>query len=196
MPSVLCRRIPVVVGRVLVLAMLSLLVASTVEAVPPIFHGRLTAGSGKGRIDPNTGNTTFSIRRWGLKLTSDSNGIDPAVEVMIIAVAEESFRIPEGMLKRSRSGRRFTYRTTTNRGVRMIQLTRDAEGGWRIRFTLAGVELSSLLVLDPPLCLPLAVIVGDDDGFTGVSFDKPKPYPSSVLTIRGVCSDVVGWPWA
>ena len=52
------------------------------------------------------------------------------------------------------------------------------------------------IIGDPPLCLPFAVIIGDDDGFSGVSFDRPKPYPSRLLTIPGFCKDTTEWPWA
>jgi hypothetical protein len=63
-------------------------------------------------------------------------------------------------------------------------------------FKIVGADLSGLIIGDPPLCLPFAVIIGNDDGFSGVSFDRPKPYPSRLLTIPGFCTSETEWPWA
>src|SRR5439155_13851598 len=54
-------------------------------------------------------------------------------------------------------------RTTGIRSIRIAQRARDS---YLISLTLIGVDMSQLLLRNP-VCQPLAVIVGDDDGFTG-----------------------------
>ena len=91
----------------------------------------------------------------------------------MIAIGEsERLVIPVGEVKASRSGKKFTYRNpTVPRGIRMFQMRRlkdDSNGiqRYRVRFSLVGIDLSGLLI-EFPLCKSLAVIVGDDDGFSG-----------------------------
>ncbi|HXJ32682.1 MAG TPA: hypothetical protein VMS22_01465 [Candidatus Eisenbacteria bacterium] len=163
----------------------------------PVNHGRLVIRPGKGRVDPNTGSAMLSVRRWDFTLSPTTDGISPATEPVIIAIAEETFRIPAGMLKESKSGKRFSYKSRTDRGVRSFRLILNQDGTYRVRFALAGVDFSRLLLLDRPVieCMPFAVIVGNDDGFSGVKVELLKPAPSARLTIPGFCTDVPGWPW-
>jgi hypothetical protein len=57
-----------------------------------------------------------------------------------------------------------------------------------------GIDLSELM-LSLPVCNPMAVIVGDDDGFSGVEFDRPGGFSSSRVKIDGTCTPAGGWPW-
>ena len=107
---------------------------------------------------------------------------------------EERFVIPAGQLKTSRNGKRFRYKTRTDRGVESLTLVRTPTGSFTVSLKVAGVDLS--VVTDPPVCLSFAVIIGDDDGFSGVTFDLPKPFPSKLLTLPGFCTDNTSWPWA
>ena len=50
-------------------------------------------------------------------------------------------------------------------------------------------------MLSLPVCNPMAVIVGDDDGFSGVEFDRPGGFSSSRVKIDGTCTPAGGWPW-
>jgi hypothetical protein len=171
--------------------------ASTAWAQETINNGQLrVTRAAKGKIDLDTGQASFKIRGWEVLLDDDTDGVDPANEPLTIGLSEERFLIPAGKLQASRNGRRYRYKANVDRGVQSLTLVMTPGGPIRVTMKLAGVDLSSLLIADPPLCLPFAVIIGNDDGFSGVSFDRPKPFPSKLLTIPGFCVDVADWPWA
>lgn len=162
-------------------------------------HGKLrVVRAAKGQINLTSGQASFKIRNWEVILDDESDGVDPANEPLTIGIAEERFLIPAGELRASRNGKRFRYKTVTDRGVQQLKLVRLSQDTLRINVKLAGVDLSSLTsgLIDPPVCLPFAIIIGNDDGFSGVSFDRPKPFPSKLLTIPGFCTDNTEWPWA
>ena len=183
--------------------MLGLVVAFALAAPSParaqssLKHGQLSvARAARGTIDLDSGNASFKVKNWGLVLASDSDGVNPADEPFTIAIGEERILLPAGELRASKNGKRFRYASRDDRGFQQVKLVRMPDGIIRVSFKLAGVNLSGLIIGDPPLCLPFAVIIGDDDGFSGVSFDRPKPYPSRLLTIPGSCKDTAEWPWA
>ena len=165
--------------------------------VPELNKGKLrVTRAGKGQIDLTSGMATFSLKGWQLLPATGSDGIEPGTEPVSIGIAEEKFIIPAGQLKVSRRGTRFRYAAHDDRGVQRLTLVRLGDGSFKVSLRIAGVDLSTLIVTDPPACLPFAVIVGNDDGFTGVSFDRPKPFPSKLLTIPGFCDSTTNWPWA
>jgi hypothetical protein len=171
-----------------------LLCTTVASAQVPVYHGLLRiAQAGRGRIDLNTGDATFAIRGWEFLISADSNGIDPASERVLIAVGEEQLLLPAGQLRASKNGKRFTYRGST--GIRALKIVRNTPSSLRIQAKLADVNLSRLVISDPPLCLPFALIIGDDDGFQGVTFDRPKPFPSTRITLPGFCETPDDWPW-
>jgi hypothetical protein len=178
---------------------LAFALVGTADAQEPQKHGQLRiARAAKGKIEvdtdrPTAGQASFTVRGWEFLLAADTDGIDPANEPFSLDVGEERFLIPAGSLRVSRNGRKFRYKTRTDRGVQQLLLVRTTEGV-RVTLKVVGVDLSSLLIADPPLCLPFAVIIGNDDGFSGVSFDRPKPYPSKLLTLPGFCVPD-DWPW-
>ena len=183
---------------VLVLAVAAAVGAPTLASGQALTHGQLSvARAARGTIDLDSGNATFKVKNWAIVLASGSNGVNPADEPFTIGVAEERFLIPAGQLKASKNGKRFSYRDkSVDRGIQELKLVRTADGPSKVSFKVVGADLSGLIIGDPPLCLPFAVIIGDDDGFSGVSFDRPKPYPSRLLTIPGSCKDTTEWPWA
>jgi hypothetical protein len=195
MDRTVVRTVPLGMARLTAaLVVFACVVAVTAEARS---HGKLRIDHpGRGKINLDTGSADFTFRRWDFLLASDSNGIDPANEPVTIGISDEKFLIPAGMLKVSRKGRRFTYKLATERGIQWFELLRRADGSYRVQLKIAGVDLSTLVISDPPICLPFAVIVGDDDGFLGVSFDRPKTFPSKLLTLPGFCTDFGNtWPW-
>ncbi len=161
-------------------------------------HGQLSIPrAARGTIDLDSGNATFKVKNWGLVLDQASNGVNPADEAFTIGIAEERFLIPAGQLKASKNGKRFRYLDkSVDRGIQQLKIVVTPAGAIKVSFKVVGADLSGLIIGDPPLCLPFAVIIGDDDGFSGVSFDRPKPYPSRLLTIPGSCKDTTEWPWA
>jgi hypothetical protein len=161
-------------------------------------HGQLSIPrAARGTIDLDSGNATFKVKNWGLVLDRASNGVNPADEAFTIGIAEERFLIPAGQLKASKNGKRFRYLDKSiDRGIQQLKIVLTPAGPIKVSFKVVGADLSGLIIGDPPLCLPFAVIIGDDDGFSGVSFDRPQPYPSRLLTIPGSCKDTTEWPWA
>ena len=150
----------------------------------------------KGKINLDSGQASFKIRGWEILLADDTDGVDPATETITIGLGEERFLIPTEDVRVSKNGKKFTYRAKVDRGVQLLTMVMTKEGPIRVTAKLAGVDLSAMLIRDPPLCLPMAVIIGNDDGFSGVSFDRPRPFPSKLLSIPGFCVDVEEWPWA
>jgi hypothetical protein len=184
----------------LVLTMVCAVVAPSLARgqTTSLAHGQLSvARAARGTINLDSGVAAFKVKNWGFVLASDSDGVNPANEPFTIAIGDtERILLPAGELRASKNRKRFTYNSKDDRGFQQVKLVRAPDGTIRVTFKLVGVNLSGLLIGDPPLCLPFAVIIGNDDGFSGVSFDRPKPYPSRLLTIPGSCKDTQEWPWA
>jgi hypothetical protein len=175
----------------------------------PVYHGVLwIAGRATGSINRRTGNAVLKVRRWILLPVSPSNGIYPDQEPIVIAMGDDSMRLPAGTLKTSRSGKVFSYRARTSttttttapdttqgpdRALRRLRVQRFNDGSYALWFTLVGVDLSRLNIQDP-VCLPLAVIVGDDDGFTGAVVSSPS-FTSRRFNISRACDLSNDWPW-
>jgi hypothetical protein len=163
----------------------------------PVLHGKLRLDRpARGTIDLNTGQAAFTVKKWVFLPAADSDGIDPVTEQVTIGVADEKFVLPIGSMKVSRNGKKFSYRSPTDRGVQALKLVLDANGDYKVKLLkVAGVDLSTLVISDPPICLGVALIIGNDDGFSGVWFDRPKPFPSKLLALTGFCDATSDWPW-
>ena len=171
-----------------------LVTVSVAAAQVPVHHGLLRiAKASRGRIDLNTGEATFAVPGWEFLISADSDGIDPANERVLIAVAEEQFLLPAGSLRASRNGKKYTYRGTT--GIRFLKIVRVSDSSLRIKAKLSDVNLARVVLSDEAQCLPFAVIIGNDDGFDGVFFDRPKPFPSRRLAVLSRCDAADEWPW-
>ena len=180
------------------LAALALGVALTAPAqAVQINAGQLrVVRAGRGQINLDSGQASFKVVGWEIIPPSNSNGIDPGTEPVTIAIGDqERFLIPAGEMKVLHKGKRFLYKAKSDRGVQLLKLAWTPAGTLKMTLKIAGVDLSPLVIADPPICLSMAVIIGDDDGFSGVSFDRPKPFPSKLLTIPGFCTPQ-DWPWA
>jgi len=175
---------------------LGVILANAAQAQTQLTHGKLRVNhAGRGTIDLSSGSASFKLTGLDLIPDATSDGINPATETVTIGISEERFLIPAGQLKTSRNGKRFRYKAKTDRGVQLLDMRKRPDGSFRVSLKLAGVDLSSLVISQPPICLPFAVIIGNDDGFSGVSFDLPNPYPSRRLSIPGFCTDAASWPW-
>ena len=171
------------------------------HATPPVFHGDLAVRSARGGFDKKIGIASLRVKNWDLVLSADSNGIQPDREPIIVVIgSSDQLVIPAGGVHASRKGRRFTFRAPgTVRGIRAFRLQRFERGCpgkacYHVAFSLVGIDLSELM-LSLPVCNPMAVIVGDDDGFSGVEFDRPGGFGSSRVKIDGTCTPAGGWPW-
>src|SRR5439155_1618454 len=160
-------------------------------AVRPVFHGTLQLLPASGRIDRKTGSTTLVVSRWTFIPNPDSNGMHPEQEPVLIALGDDSFLIGAGALRVSHGGRLFTYhgpRPQHGRGVRSFRMHHNPEDSfYTVSFRLMGVDFLRLNVEDP-LCRPLAVIVGADDGFVDVSVTSPS-FSSRRVSLPRTCID-------
>lgn len=182
-------------AAVVVLSLPGIATAEISETLTPKYHGALQPQPVSGRIDPETGISRLVVKGWLLRPAVDSNGVFPADEPVLVAIGEESFRIDKGLLRPSRRGRRFFYRSagSVQRGVRSMRLRLRPNGDYDVRLVLFNLSLGRLL-FDYPQCVPMAVIVGDDDGFTGVDLDR-KSFTSRRLMVRGGCVPEEDWVW-
>jgi hypothetical protein len=179
----------------------TLLAAAVVQAGPvttadPVYHGELSIRPAGGTINRRNGNATINIRNWTFTPTPQSDGVFPDQEPIIVALKDDNFRLEAGALHANRKGNTFTYRSTakkTPRGVRLLKLTHLADGSWTVRLSMAGVDLSRLN-LEDPICSPMAVIVGNDDGFGGVTITSPG-WTSRRVDIPAGCDVGNAWPW-
>lgn len=192
-------RLPAMTSRLLagcVPAVLLLASLSVASAQNLVYHGFLTIRRAGGTINPDTGISTVNVKRWSFLLTPNSNGLVPDEEPVIVAIGDgERLVLPAGSLTASKSGRKFTYKDKTiTRGIRSFRIWRGKDPSlWQVRFQVVGVDLSALTI-NYPDCLPMAVIVGDDDGFSGVEFDRVGGFTGKGVKIVGFCP-VEDWPW-
>ena len=170
--------------------------AQVSSTATPVFHGVLhITVPAAGTIDRSTGIARLRVRGWRWALAANSKGILPGQEPLVVAFGDDSFPLPAGTLKASRSGKVFRYRAPPDAGSRAIQsfrLARRADGSYSVTLALTGLNLSRL-VLETPVCMPMAVIVGEDDGFTGVNVTRPS-FQSRRVAIAQACN-VNTWPW-
>jgi len=172
--------------------------AEIATVAKPIYHGILRVNPASGTIDRQTGSATIKVNHWALILDSEeSDGIYPNLEPIIVAIGiEPPFSLDAGALRASHNGKTFSYRGKLKRGDRGISkmtIHQEADGSYAVRFMLMGVDLSSLIFNDP-LCLPMAVIIGNDDGFSGVNVTTAPKYGTRVR-IPSECDQVPVWPW-
>jgi hypothetical protein len=165
----------------------------------PVFHGDLFLARGAGRIDAASGAATFSVRHWRVELADGSNGIFPTEEPVVVAFGEDRFRLEAGALEADRKGTRFRFRAAKDanpRGIVAMTIRRLSATAYDVSFRVADVQLFPL-TQNAPICMPSAVIVGDDDGFTGVAFDRPG-FPERrtrrLTVLRKRCT-ATAWPW-
>jgi hypothetical protein len=182
-------------GLLLLACTASAQVASSPDA---IYHGILEVRRARGTLDRRTGNALLQVRDWRFILTPGTNGLFPDQEPILITMeGDPGFLLPAGMLRKSRKGNTFTYRAPRSsdpRSIRLFRLKVLADGSWLVRFKLRGLTLSGLIVQDP-ICLPLAVIIGDDDGFSGVEFTSPS-FRSRRVRVASECVPPGNeWPW-
>jgi hypothetical protein len=170
----------------------------------PVFHGVLEVLPASGTINRATGDAVLRLHRWRLLLEPQSNGIFPDRERVVIAVGNgglNTFFLPPGSLVSRRHGKVFTYRAPRGtvqgiKSIRIVAVSTDLLAGaiYRVDATMVGVILSDLLFTTRPDCMPLAVIVGDDDGFSGIQLAEKNP-GGPRIRVANACSPGADWPW-
>jgi hypothetical protein len=165
----------------------------------PVFHGTLQLARGRGSFDGRSGAARFTVRHWRMVLADGSNGVFPSQEPIVIAVGAYQFRLEPGALKVDRAGRHFRHRAAkgaARRGILRLDMKRKSSTEYDLSFTLADVQIFQLTE-QTPVCMPMAVIIGDDDGFSGVDFDRPG-FPQRATRRLSVLRDPCAadtWPW-
>ena len=173
----------------------------------PVFHGVLEVLPASGTIDRASGDAVLRLHRWRFLLVPGSNGIFPDRERVLIAVGktgQNNLFLPPGSLVAHRRGKVFTYRAPrgtegqTIQSIRITRVQKDPSTGlgsvYRVNATLVGLVLSDLLFKTMPDCMPLAVIVGDDDGFSGIQL-REKSLDARRFSVAKPCSVGADWPW-
>ena len=171
---------------------------------PPSFHGVLEVLPASGTIDRATGDAVLKLHRWRLLLVPGSNGIAPDKERIDFGIGntgQDCFFLPPGSMVAHRHGKVFTYRAPrgTTCGVKNLKITAvstDLAAGavYRVDATLVGVILSDLLFTTRPVCMSMAVIVGDDDGFGGIQLAE-KNLDGKRIRVANSCNPGADWPW-
>ena len=169
--------------------------AQPVTTATPVNHGVLDIRPARGTIDINTGIATLKVHDWRfLPVYPSPDGVYPGQEPIVIALANDpGFSLPAGSMKVSRHGTRFRYQNASTRGIRSLRLLQRHDGTYLLSFTLTGVDLSQLTIADRA-CVPMAFIVGDDDGFNGARLRRPS-FTSRTLFVPGSCDESTDWPW-
>ena len=166
----------------------------------PVHHGVLRVAKSRGTVNRADGVAEVTARKWALVLSPSSDGIFPSQEPIVIAVAEDNFRLEPGMLK-AVNRRTFRYKAPkkpkVERGVRSITIKQRGDGSYSVDFQVRGIQLFDLS-RRAPLCLATAFIVGDDDGFIGVTYDSPgsPPLVSRRVVFGESTCPAEEWPWA
>lgn len=185
----------------LLLVLVTLLAAAGAPAAPvttadPVYHGDLSIRPAGGTINRRNGNGAIRIRNWTFEPAALSDGIYPDQEPVVVALADDNFRLEAGALKANKKGTVFTYRSPpkkTTRGVTLLRLVKHPDGTYAVKLSMVGLDLSRLN-LEDPICRPMAVIIGDDDGFGGVSITSPS-WTSKKVAIPSGCDVGNSWPW-
>ena len=150
-------------------------------------------------MNKQDGMAEVAVKRWALVLSPTSNGVFPDQEPIVIAIGDDNFRLEPGTLRRKKNT--FRYRAPKKpklvRGVRSITIKLRGDGSYSVDFRVRGIQLFDLS-RRAPLCLPTAFIIGDDDGFIGVTYDSPGSPPlvsRRVIVAESTCP-AEEWPWA
>jgi len=169
----------------------------------PIYHGVLGFPLAEGKIDRATGVATLTVRHARLLLSPTSDGIFPDREPILVVLGANTFTLAAGMLKAPHGGKVLSYRAQRNSdatGIRYFRIWKIAgpsgvpgasRGVYGLRFALRGLNLARLNAQEF-LCLPMEVIVGDDDGSLSAFLTSPS-FQSERFSIPCDCYTSVGY---
>jgi len=183
------------------LLVVALLVSSVkpLWAGVPIFHGQLAIGAARTTIDDASGNVVMTVRNFLFRPDLSSNGMFPAEEPITIGLGIDSLVLPAGALVPNKKGTKFTYRSPggRERDIVFFRMSLTPSGDWKVKFKVIGMSLSQLTIVSP-MCESLAVIVGDDDAFSGVTLARKTnlfgEFVGKRVKLQGACTPE-DWPW-
>jgi hypothetical protein len=138
----------------------------------------------------------LKVTNWRVDVSPDSNGVFPAAERIGVSFdREEEFYLEPGQLVAKRGGRVYQYKARLDpqaRGIRSLKISARKDGGYNVRLVLQGLNFSTLLI-DQFDCRGFALVIGDDDFFSGVEIER-KSENSKRFTVPGDCPPP-DWPW-
>ncbi|GEM_PF-1659217 len=172
------------------------------RAEPPKYHGCLRLRPAVGPFDRSDGNTRIAATNWQWDLSPISRGIAPASEQITISLGgdQNAFVIPPGAVTAKRHGTLFVYKGPRGqpRGITRLRMKMVTPLRYQVSFELKGVDLSQL-VFQSDACLPVAIVVGLDDGFNGAEMVRPgglNALQSRRVRLTGACNvDTSQWVW-
>lgn len=173
--------------------------ATPLWAGVPIYHGQLAVGAARTTIDDASGNVVMTVRNFLFRPDLGSNGMFPAEEQVTIGLGIDSLLLPAGSLVPNKKGTKFTYRSPggRDRDITFFRMSLTPAGDWKVKFKVVGMSLSQLTIVSPS-CESLAVIVGDDDAFSGVTLARKTnlfgEFIGKRVKLQGAC-EPEDWPW-
>jgi len=173
--------------------------ATSLWAGVPIYHGQLAVGAARTTIDDGSGEIVMTVRNFLFRPDLGSNGMSPATEPLTIGLGLDSLILPAGSLVPNKKGTRFTHRSPggRDRDIVFFRMALTKSGAWKIRFKIIGISLSQLTIVSPA-CESLAVIIGDDDAFSGVTLARKTnvfgEFVGKRVKLQGACVPE-DWPW-
>jgi hypothetical protein len=183
-------------------ALLLVLSARLARPEPPKYHGCLRLRPAVGPFDRRGSTASITATNWQWDLSPLSHGIAPASEPITISLGgdQNAFVVPAGAVKVRRHGTLFVYHGPRGqpRGVVRLRMRMLAPLRYRVSFTLRGLDLSTL-ALQSDACVPVAIVVGLDDGFNGAELIRPgglDALRSRRVRVAGACAvDTSQWVW-
>jgi prolipoprotein diacylglyceryltransferase len=168
------------------LLLLALAAAQPAIALDAQFISTLAVRPARGRLDIATGQMTLEVRRWHWVPAAGSDGIDPAGELITLMLGSDTILLPAGAVTEPRPGR-YAYRDrSATHGFTQLRMKRGSNGSWLVSFRVAGMDQIQL-VSQFALCVPLALVIGNDAGVSGVDLDRPRGAESPRVKLRGFC---------
>jgi hypothetical protein len=163
----------------------------------PIYHGVLQLPvAGRGVRDLETHMGRLQVQHWDFFVSPDSNGIFPDQEPVYVAVDRQTFEVPPGQIRKRRRGRLFIYRARRplpEFGLRYFRLAERQPGIWAVAFRVRGLDVTPLSG-DVDACLAAAVIIGDDDAFSGIKL-RERGLDAKTFVVPLPCDPNGSWPW-
>jgi hypothetical protein len=168
------------------LLLLALAAARPASALDAQFISNLAVRPARGHLDIATGQMSLEVRRWRWVPAAGSDGVDPVTEEIELMVGTDTIVFPAGAVTEPRPGR-YSYRNrTATRGFTRLRMKRASDGAWLVSFRVVGMDQTPLL---PQLitCVPLALVIGNDAGVSGVDLERPRGADSPRVKLRGFC---------